>query len=54
MVGSGDDCVEQFARLRDDAGVDSVVVTLMNLPQELGARKEHAQRFAESVIHRTS
>ncbi len=52
VVGNGDDCVEQFMRLRDDAGVESVVMTFLNLPQGLDARIEYIQSFSERVIQR--
>jgi alkanesulfonate monooxygenase SsuD/methylene tetrahydromethanopterin reductase-like flavin-dependent oxidoreductase (luciferase family) len=52
LAGSPDECLERFARLRDDRGVDFVGMTFLNLPKELSARKEYLQRFAETVIQR--
>ena len=52
VAGTADECLERFAMLRDEVGVDFVVTTLLNLPKELAARKEHVQRFAEAVVQR--
>ncbi len=50
VTGSAADCVEQYARLEEELGVDSVVNTCLNLPKGLEARKEYVQRFGETVI----
>ena len=50
IAGSAAECVEQYARLRDEFGVDFVVNTCLNLPKGLEPRKEYVQRFGETVI----
>ena len=52
VAGSTDHCFDQFTSLRDDVGVDSVVLNFLNLPEELSGRKEYLQNFAENVIQR--
>ena len=50
VTGTAAECVEQYARLEEEFGVETVVNTCLNLPKGLDARKEYVQRFGESVI----
>ena len=50
VAGSASQCVEQYARLEEEFGVEAVVNTCLNLPKGLEARKEYVQRFGETVI----
>jgi len=52
VVGSAQECLDQFVSLRDDVGVDFVGLTFLNLPDDLAGRKEYLQNFSENVIHR--
>jgi hypothetical protein len=52
VAGGSDECLERFASLQNDFGVDFVGMTFLNLPKELAARKEYVQRFSETIIKR--
>ena len=52
VAGSPDECLERFVSLRDECSVDFVGMTFVNLPKELGARKEYLQRFSETIIQK--
>ena len=52
VAGNTEECFDQFVSLRDDVGVDSVVLNFLNLPEDLSGRKEYLQNFSENVIQR--
>jgi alkanesulfonate monooxygenase SsuD/methylene tetrahydromethanopterin reductase-like flavin-dependent oxidoreductase (luciferase family) len=52
VVGSADECLEGFARLHEEAGVEFVGLTLLNLPKDHALRKEYLQEFSQKVIRR--
>jgi alkanesulfonate monooxygenase SsuD/methylene tetrahydromethanopterin reductase-like flavin-dependent oxidoreductase (luciferase family) len=54
VAGSADECMERFASLQAEAGVDFVGVTFLNLPKEHARRKEYIQDFAQKIIQRMS
>jgi alkanesulfonate monooxygenase SsuD/methylene tetrahydromethanopterin reductase-like flavin-dependent oxidoreductase (luciferase family) len=50
VVGSDEECLEQFTSLQANVGIDFVGVTFLNLPKELAGRKEYLREFAEKII----
>ena len=52
VVGNDEECLERFAHLEADLGVDYVGLTILNLPQDLNGRKEYLANFSEKIIQR--
>ena len=52
VVGGADECLERFTWLQEEAGVDYVGMTLLNLPQDHARRQEYLQDFSEKIIQR--
>ena len=52
VVGNGEECLERFALLQEETGVDFVGMTFLNLPKEHLRRIEYLQDFSEKIIRR--
>ncbi len=52
VAGSAEECLERFTWLEEEAGVDFVGMTMLNLPKEHARRREYLEEFSSKIIQR--